>query len=265
MTLFDSTVFEQVEAMKAQAEAVRKYAHAIAAQCNEIENLCTTLTETCVCSSLTESVVMDISGELDQAFFSLRLSVFEAYKALVQPQTFGFRRSASVAAVEDFQKYNDSVEKIFACVENDILHIKLPLLWSRGRYKSWGNGGANDYDYLHWFTVNLDAALTLIGDKIPRYRHKNICYLFVADARKTPIDSDNYDTKSITDTIVSHMPGGDSALNCSFVYTSATSAKLDPGTYITVSESKNIMLNIEEQCEGWEHLMAGGKNDGFGK
>ena len=256
MGLTPVTSILKADEIKKQSESVQKHLEKALAYCKNVERKCTDFmsihNETAPHRVPPNESSMD---EIDTLNFLVRANLFAAYDTLVAPQTFHNQRSAGVAAVDDYLKYNDLIEKIFVAAQDNRLYIKLPLLWGRGRYKAWVKRHRVDYDYLHWFSRNLDSALTLIEETIPTYHMKSIQYLFVFEPSSRTSDSDNYDTKSISDTIVSHMLGDDSPLQCSFAYASTTSDKLSSGTYIVVSEGLDFSLSIEEQKSIWNTLL----------
>lgn len=251
----------QAHALQEQMAETRKYAAKLIDTCSKIEAGCTRFIR-----SNPKLVSPNFEGhapwvsEMNRLVGRVREYAFCCYKELVTPQTFLGQRAASVAAIEDFQDYNHFAEDIFTDVIEGNLLVKLPLLWNKYEYTRWTNGHKWTYDYLAWFTRNLDSSLTLIDEKIPPLREKHLHYMFVISSRRAQAsDSDNYDTKAITDAIVAHTFGGDGALACSFSYCSFADDDLPEGTYITISPGFGNVPDFSLNMHMWKSVEFGFK------
>jgi len=244
-----------------KSKSVKLYAEKLITLCSKIEDISTALSrELLYCSSLSDPIGESEINTLSLLEEQLRACVYCAYKEIVDPIIALSTRSAGNVKIADFLKYNDSTEQIITVVEAEKIYIRVPILWAKGRYKNWTKKHGYLYDYLGWFCENLNSALTALGDNIPKYRKKNITYLFVRDleGRSTIAipDSDNYDTKSITDVITSNLAGGDSAISCSFAYMSAVTNDIAEGTYIVISEGLDISASKEGIISDFKQLLS---------
>lgn len=131
-------------------------------------------------------------------------------------------------------------------IVEQLLLVKLPLLWSR--YGAIMHTGKQCYktDSLRWFEWELNAALERISDQVPLYMYKNIGYLHVIPkALRTFVDNDNYDTKYITDTITTYLLGTDNGLVCSFSFYGMEEGELPVGSYAIVSPNFNAPPSMD--------------------
>lgn len=249
-------------ALKEQAKNTRKYGEKLVKRCLQIEAMCDSFI---VENSAKEAADFDDKGAWLSSTIALvgeaRLYSFCIYEELTKPQTFSNQIPAGVAAVDAFLCFNDQIERIFTTVVDGILYIKLPLLWTKYAYKSRMNGNFVRSDYLHWFTRNLDTSLSMIADKMPHFKEKNIHFMYVISCdRVDASDTDSYDTKAIIDTIASHTLGGDGAFVCSHSACSIREDNLPEGTYITVSPNFGMTPVLHENVQRWNDLLIDIKN-----
>lgn len=133
-----------------------------------------------------------------------------------------------------------AVFDVKTAVVDQLLLVKLPLLWSR--YAAFLHDGKRCFatDSLRWFEWELRSALDKIRDQIPLYLNKNICYVHVVPKNSRMFaDNDNYDTKHITDTIANSLLGTDNGLVCSFSYYGMQEGELPAGSYVIISPDLN--------------------------
>lgn len=146
------------------------------------------------------------------------------------------------------------VDRIEAHIEECAIYIRTPLLFSRNMTKR------SDPFLLHSIQAYADGVSRAIEadpnyetfDRIT-YQQKTVFFLFAHDQSTPYIDNDNYDTTAVTNSIVGHLPGGDSPISCRMVYDSVKMDGLSPGTYITVLPNKNYIPPAETIVEYWLH------------
>lgn len=225
-------------------------------QCeNALEN-CKTIKEI-VSETTTENEAIDnIEGLVYNDVSKIQSSVYQLYNTTFAPLTWNNYRDRTAALLSDYMYFNKEIEGILAFYEDNLLLIKLPILGERFTRSIAINRTTIPIDYCSFFTDSLTAALLLIENKIPKFKHKNIQYLFVYPVGEQRLFcSDNHDTKSITDAITSFMIGGDSPMSCSFSYLTTQSNAVPEGTYVTVSSGFGISPDFNEILAKWETLL----------
>ncbi len=190
--------------------------------------------------------INEIQSSISQSMLGLRGHFFRAYWTLSEPENFDEALSKPDALHSDFQQKIAPNFEVKAAVRDNILLIKLPLLWSRYWYKRSGNSPVKSSDYLEWFDRELDSALYQIEEKLPLFLERNFTYLHVTPAGKYATDSDNYDTKHVTDVIANHLVGTDHPSYNSFFYASMQEGLLSPGTYVAITQGVRIVPQMDK-------------------
>ena len=172
---------------------------------------------------------------IKSAVNAIRHRAFSLYNIIAEPDTYdGLLTLNQAYSSENFLE-DYAVFPVEATVKDGWIFVKTPLLWSRYQ-GSPVIGKLDKGNYLKWMSHEIEAALLRISDQIPAMNSKNITYLFVIPkGRSNPADSDNYETKHITDIISSYLSVTDGPLCTSFTNLSMMEDVLPSGTYITVS------------------------------
>lgn len=140
-------------------------------------------------------------------------------------------------------------------LEEDGIFIRLPMIWSRNRAEnvSMDRFVKLSLRSIMYRDVLKNAIKNASGfDQYPfeNYRYKTINYIFVYPRKGMNqlfiADTDNHETKSITDAICDYLPHRDSGLYSDFFFTTIATDTIPEGTYITVFP-QNKMLQTEEQ------------------
>lgn len=137
----------------------------------------------------------------------------------------------------DFHKDFKEFLPVKLIVSDNKIYVKLPLLWSKYNV----HAGKKHGDNLSFFKSELQSEIYKNYDEIcsiPNMSFKHFSYLFVVPSTlSVPADSDNYDTKYVTDLLSNTLLCGDSALSCTFSYYSIMENSLPEGTYIMLDSS----------------------------
>ena len=111
-----------------------------------------------------------------------------------------------------------------------------------------------------FYRKELKAALLRVEDQIPWEANHTLNYVFVYGTNHVGLDSDNHDTKGITDTICSMFRGSDDNRYCSFTYDTLHTKAVPEGTYIAVTAQKSQPYDPEQTVKKWrEHDRKEGK------
>ena len=117
------------------------------------------------------------------------------------------------------------------------------------RYRISPKASKNLYSYGHCYADEVGYVMSQLSRELdPKilksFTTKTICFYFTYPSNSGQVnDSDNHDTKAITDTITSYLPNGDTAQSCNFFYQTVFSDELRSGTYVVVctgSEPKSF-------------------------
>ncbi len=196
-----------------------------------------------------EDTLDDVLNQCEQTINGARGNIFSLYWLLSEPETFGSTLTIFDACTSEIQDRFCSVFKVKAVVFSGNLVVKTPLLWSRYSHKNSSGTGVRRSDYLRFFDRELRSELLKIESQIPQYETRHIAYLHVVPKAAARVaDSDNYDTKHITDTISDFMIGGDGAFVCSFSNFSILEGELPPGSYAVVSDNFQNPRSLSELC-----------------
>ena len=145
-------------------------------------------------------------------------------------------------------------------LEEDGIFIRLPMIWSRNR--------AENVSMDRFFRLSLRSKMyrdflknaiknAPAFDQYPfeKYRHKTVNYYFVYPRKEMNslfiTDTDNHETKSVTDAICRFLPYGDSGMYTDFFYKTIATDAIPKGTYITVFPHKSMLQTKERLLEYW--------------
>ncbi len=195
-----------------------------------------------------------VKAKLTDKYNTIQSTVFRLYSRLFEPLSWTAEDVYSQSTISEFVESNRKIEGIIATIEGEILMIKLPMLSEKTRVKTIVDNRPIVINHFAFFCESLRAELMLLEEKMPHYPKKNIQYIFVYPTNATRIlDSDNHDTKAITDTITSFTVGGDTSESCSFSYQTVRSDNIPSGTYITVSPTFGKSPDADEILTKWQH------------
>lgn len=245
----------KIDDIKKQAEETVIEAKELIAASEKTIKICDKINSICTENDVDFEEFSYENRKLDKAIYKMKDVVFNLYKIVFSVLTWSEQRLFCEAIIEDYLEPNKQIEGIFARVFKDNLLVHLPILGAKQcRWKTI-NGAAFPIGSYSFFSNSLEAALRLIDNDIPLYCKKNILYMFVYhSSRMFVIDSDNHDTKVMTDIICSHTEGGDTAKNCSFFFISICDDNLPEGTYITVSEGFGKVPDLQDNLSIWRGL-----------
>jgi len=171
---------------------------------------------------------------------NVRGALVMAYLAFAEPDILDGYLTTTEALCDKTQEEFYTCFEVKLTVVPDVLIIKMPQLWSRYSRQYGVPKWLIPRDNLPWFQWELERVLQNNLEKIPSYPQRHFSYIHVLSPSQNQYpDNDNYDTKKVTDIVTSYMGGTDSALRTSFSSFSMRSEKLDPGTYLLVSNSFN--------------------------
>lgn len=123
-----------------------------------------------------------------------------------------------------------------AFVEGNMLLVRMPMLPSIRAHGVINSGQKRAIFDTPMFVETVRGSVLSVKEKLPKIAKKCITYLFIyRDAAAPHLDSDNHNTKSITDVICSYFEAGDDGFYADFRFFTRTSELLPAGTYITVS------------------------------
>lgn len=179
-----------------------------------------------------------IGGELREVYYLFELA---------------FREERTDSEPEDGD-YKPDVADAF--VDGGVLFIRIPMLAKRVYAPVHSESSFYKKEGTAFFRRELRAALCRIAGDIPCMEKRTIRYLFVYGDGRVGLDSDNHDTKGITDTISSFFRGTDDNRYCSFIYETVHTEVVPEGTYITVTGGEADAAGGEDVPEKWRERWA---------
>lgn len=192
-----------------------------------------------------EDKILLYLGSLKDAFDKVRGAILMSYLSFTEPDILEGMLTTTEALCDKEQKEMFHCFDVSLSVSDDVLMIKMPLLWGRYSKQDGVPKWALTKDNLPWLQWELERILQQNFDQIPTYTKRHFSYVHVLyPDQKQYTDNDNYDTKKVTDTVTSFMGGTDSALRTSFSFFSLRSGNLAPGTYLIVTNSFNDPPNL---------------------
>lgn len=228
-------------------EAVKKEAEKIVEMCDD---RLTNLRSVCLLSPKTLDPENFASAILDVTFSTeIKRCLDRMYRAIVETDSFMWKDLAAATApkfLEDFQAVKTSDAKANFIDGRIIVHC--PLLASRYVYTAYGTSYSSirksklyPVNYSHIYSQDVRSAISELLREIPRktfemFREKTVTFFSVYPSNEASLlDSDNHDTKTITDAITDYLPGGDDAPGCDFSFKTVLTDEIEPGSYIVIS------------------------------
>ena len=153
---------------------------------------------------------------------------------------------------QSYQKVARETGDFDAFVEGNLLFVRMPMLPSIRAHGVINNGQKRAIFDTPMFVETVRGSVLSVKEKLPKIAKKCITYLFIyRDAVAPHLDSDNHNTKSITDEICSHFEAGDDGFYADFRYFTRVSEFLSAGTYVTVSAMDDVLPTPEHIIEMW--------------
>ena len=151
-----------------------------------------------------------------------------------------------------YQKVARETGDFDAFIEGDLLLVRMPMLPSIRAHGVISNGQKRAIFDTPMFVETVRGSVLSVKEKLPKNAKKCITYLFIyRDAAAPHLDSDNHNTKSITDEICSHFEAGDDGFYADFRFFTRVSEFLPAGTYVTVSSMDDVLPTPEHIIEMW--------------
>lgn len=133
-----------------------------------------------------------------------------------------------------------------------MLLVRMPMLPSIRAHGVINSGQKRAIFDTPMFVETVRGAVLSVKEKLPKIAKKCITYLFIyRDTAAPHLDSDNHNTKSITDVICSYFEAGDDGFYADFRFFTRASELLPAGTYITVSAMDGVLPTPEHIIEMW--------------
>ncbi len=188
----------------------------------------------------------DLYGEYliksDSLNFKLIHGIEKIYQTLQIPRTADGLISYSEAEELLFEKSFIPAEGVGLSSDTDCIYLKVPMLIHRKKGFLTNSAGSSYYtDHTAFFKNTVEYVMRkkdFSAEFLDGFQLKTVNYFFVYPEGEIAIDSDNHDTKSVTDALTMYLPGGDSAETCTFCETTIFTNMLKKGTYIVVTKGK---------------------------
>ena len=140
-----------------------------------------------------------------------------------------------------------------------MLLVRMPMLPSIRAHGAINNGQKRAIFDTPMFVETVRGSVLSVKEKLPKIAKKCITYLFIyRDTAAPHLDSDNHNTKSITDVICSYFEAGDDGFYADFRFFTRASELLPAGTYITVSAMDGALPTPEHIIEMWTARLRSG-------
>lgn len=151
-----------------------------------------------------------------------------------------------------YQKIACETHAFDAFVEESLLLVRMPMLPSIRAHGVITSGQKRAIFDMPMFVETVRGAVLSVKEKLPKISKKNIMYLFIYRDTSAPhLDSDNHNTKAITDEICSHFEAGDDGFYADFRFFTRASELLPAGTYVAVSAMDGALPTPEHIIEMW--------------
>ena len=151
-----------------------------------------------------------------------------------------------------YQKIACETGDFDAFVEGNLLLVRMPMLPSIRAHGVINNGQKRAIFDTPMFVETVRGSVLSVKEKLPKIAKKCLTYLFIyRDAAAPHLDSDNHNTKSITDVICSYFETGDDGFYADFRFFTRVSEFLPAGTYVTVSSMDDVLPTPEHIIEMW--------------
>ena len=146
-----------------------------------------------------------------------------------------------------------------AFVEGNMLLVRMPMLPSIRAHGVINSGQKRAIFDTPMFVETVRGAVLSVKERLPKIAKKCITYLFIyRDTAAPHLDSDNHNTKAITDEICSHFEAGDDGFYADFRFFTRASDLLPAGTYVTVSAMDGALPTPEHIIELWTARLRSG-------
>lgn len=151
-----------------------------------------------------------------------------------------------------YQKVARETGDFDAFVKRNMLLVRMPMLPSIRAHGVINNGQKRAIFDTPMFVETVRGSVLSVKEKLPKIAKKCITYLFIyRDAAALHLDSDNHNTKSITDVICSYFEAGDDGFFADFRFFTRVSEFLPTGTYVMVSAMDDVLPTPEHIIEMW--------------
>lgn len=151
-----------------------------------------------------------------------------------------------------YQKVAREIGDFDAFVKGNLLLVRMPMLPSIRAHGVISNGQKRAIFDTPMFVETVRGSVLSVKEKLPKIAKKCITYLFIyRDAAALHLDSDNHNTKSITDVICSYFEAGDDGFFADFRFFTRVSEFLPTGTYVMVSAMDDVLPTPEHIIEMW--------------
>lgn len=180
------------------------------------------------------------SATLDEYESYLHKGIESIYLTATQPL------SGELAVIEKNQRESAHMFGIHAELINGNLIVRMPMLGSMYRRRSDGSR-----PYGHMFAVEVESVVrelitTLDQEVIEKFQKKTLIYCFVySQEDRYVLDSDNHDSKTITDAVCAPFLSTDSGCSTMFCYRTIITDSLQPGTYIVLSPGMGSIPDLD--------------------
>ena len=158
-----------------------------------------------------------------------------------------------------YQKIARETHTFDAFVEENLLLVRMPMLPSIRAHGVINSGQKRAIFDTPMFVETVRGSVLSVKEKLPKIAKKCITYLFIyRDAAAPHLDSDNHNTKAITDEICSHFEAGDDGFYADFHLFTRASEFLPAGTYVAVSAMDGVLPTPEHIIELWTARLRSG-------
>lgn len=158
-----------------------------------------------------------------------------------------------------YQKIARETHAFDAFVEESLLLVRMPMLPSIRAHGVINSGQKRAIFDTPMFVETVRGSVLSVKEKLPKIAKKCITYLFIyRDAAAPHLDSDNHNTKAITDEICSHFEAGDDGFYADFQLFTRASEFLPAGTYVAVSAMDGVLPTPEHIIEMWTARLRSG-------
>ena len=199
----------------------------------------------------------------DRLLTKARFAAIELYDFSASPIAGELKMIGDPRARSACQGHYTEQDRVVSHYESDGIFVRTPLLWNRQTFKK--KKTANGKKTITTETVRffrdsvIESLLSNPGYAsfdFSVYQEKTIQYLFIYSAKTAEkrrlVDADNHETKYVTDAICALLPSGDSALCCSFFYSTVITDDVPEGTYITITPELNRLKPANQIIEFWK-------------
>lgn len=154
---------------------------------------------------------------------------------------------------------DQKVEGVFVYIEPRRIMLRIPPLPHRNKPEVWIDAGKRGQFRKTQTDIYRDEVRRAL-DMNPDYRRldyfafteKTVQYLNVfGEDMSHVMDNDNRDMTAVTNSICAYLPGGDSAVNCSFFLDGLCTEQLPAGTYITVQPRSCGIMSRDDIVAYW--------------